>query len=236
MESKKLIRINKYLSEIGFCSRRNAEELINQKKVTINGELAKLGQKISDKDVILVNGKTIKRNYEKKYYLLNKPKNTICSLKDNFKRKTIFELINDRDYLFSVGRLDYDTTGVIIITNDGELTNKLTHPSYQIERIYHVTIDQQLSKEDLLFLNNNKLLINNKSSKQKIEHIKNNEYFVYLWEGSYHHVKKIFEHLMRNVLALDRVSFAGIKYDNLKQGSYRLLTKKEIENLKRYRS
>lgn len=180
MESKKLIRINKYLSEIGFCSRRNAEELINKKKVTINGELAKLGQKISEKDVILVNGKTIKRNYEKKYYLLNKPKNTICSLKDNFKRKTIFELINDQDYLFSVGRLDYDTTGVIIITNDGELTNKLTHPSYQIERIYHVTIDQQLSKEDLLFLNNNKLLINNKSAKQKVEHIKNNEYFVYL--------------------------------------------------------
>lgn len=236
MESRWPIRINKYLSEIGFCSRRNAEELINQKKVTVNGELAHLGQKINEKDIVLVNGKTIKKNYEKKYYLLNKPKNTICSLKDNFKRKTIFELIQDKDYLFSVGRLDYDTTGVIIITNDGELTNKLTHPSYQIERIYHVTIDHQLSKDDLLFLNNNKLLINNKSSKQKVEHIKNNEYLVHLWEGSYHHVKKIFEHLDKNVIALDRVSFAGIKYDNLKQGSYRLLTKKEVENLKIYHS
>lgn len=236
MDSKKLVRINKYLSEIGFCSRRNAEELINQKKILVNGELAKLGQKIHENDVILVNGKTINKIYEKKYYLLNKPKNTICSLKDNFKRKTIFDLINDKDYLFSIGRLDYDTTGVIIITNDGELSNKLTHPSYQIERIYHVIINQQLSKEDLLFLNNNKLLINNKISKQKIEHIKKNEYFVYLWEGSYHHVKKIFEHLNRNVIALDRVSFAGLKYGNLTQGSYRLLTKKEIENLKRYHS
>ncbi len=236
MDSKKLVRINKYLSEIGFCSRRNAEELINQKKILVNGELAKLGQKIHEKDEILVNGKTINKIYEKKYYLLNKPKNTICSLKDNFKRKTIFDLINDKDYLFSIGRLDYDTTGVIIITNDGELSNKLTHPSYQIERIYRVIINQQLSKEDLLFLNNNKLLINNKISKQKIEHIKKNEYFVYLWEGSYHHVKKIFEHLNRNVIALDRVSFAGLKYGNLTQGSYRLLTKKEIENLKRYHS
>ena len=233
MQNKKYVRINKYLSQVGFCSRRKAEELIKNKSVYVNNILAQLGQQVSDEDHIVIDGKTLQRQFTKKYYLLNKPMNTICSLKDNFNRKTVFELVKDKDYLFSIGRLDYDTTGVLIITNDGELCNKLTHPSNQIERIYKVTINENLSKNDLLFLNNNKLLINNKYSKQQIEFLKDKQYIVHLWEGSYHHVKKIFEHFNKTVIELDRINFAVIKYDDLKQGEYRLLTNIEIWRLKK---
>ena len=233
MNLKEGIRINKFLSQCGFSSRRQAEELIKNKKVIINNKIAILGQKIYEKDIVLVNQKQIEIKQEKKYYLINKPKKTLCTLKDNFNRQIIIDLIDDDDYLFPVGRLDYNTTGVLLITNDGELAHKLTHPSYNIKRVYRARLDQSLSKKELFFLNSNKVTINGKNSKQIIEQIDKKSYLVTLWEGSYHHVKKIFEQLNKKVYDLKRIEFAGLTCEKMPVGSYRSLKIHEIKLLKK---
>ncbi len=232
-QEKKGTRINKFLSIAGISSRRKAEELIQKKKVKINGKVAILGQQVFDGDHVEVNGKLINSFPDKKYYLLNKPRRTICTLKDNFNRKLVTSLIDDRDYLFPVGRLDYDTTGVLLITNDGELSNKLTHPSRQIKRVYEARIDKELTNQELDFLNKNDLVINNKKSSQSIVYLGDSIYQITIHEGSYHHVKKIFEHVEREVKQLARVEFAGLTCKNLPIGTYRLLKPFEIKNLKR---
>ena len=233
MSLKEGIRINKFLSQCGFSSRRQAEELIKNKKVIINNKIAILGQKIYEKDIVLVNQKQIEIKQEKKYYLINKPKKTLCTLKDNFNRQIIIDLIDDDDYLFPVGRLDYNTTGVLLITNDGELAHKLTHPSYNIKRVYRARLDQSLSKKELFFLNSNKVTINGKNSKQIIEQIDKKSYLVTLWEGSYHHVKKIFEEVNKKVYDLKRIEFAGLTCEKMPVGSYRSLKIHEIKLLKK---
>ncbi|MBD5422951.1 MAG: rRNA pseudouridine synthase [Mycoplasma sp.] len=227
------IRINKFISQSGLYSRRKAEEMISNKKVKVNGQYAHLGQIIYKDDIVEVNDKKIGKFPEKKYYLLNKPKKTICTLKDNFNRTIVTSLIHDKDYLFPVGRLDYDTTGVILITNDGELSNRLIHPSSNIERIYHARINEPLNKREFDFLNSNDVLINGKPSKQVIEQVENKSYLVYLYQGSYHHVKKIFEQVDKNVLNLKRISFAGLTCKNMPIGSYRKLKPFEIKQLKK---
>ena len=233
MSLKEGIRINKFLSQCGFSSRRQAEELIKNKKVIINNKIAILGQKIYEKDIVLVNQKQIEIKQEKKYYLINKPKKTLCTLKDNFNRQIIIDLIDDDDYLFPVGRLDYNTTGVSLITNDGELAHTLTHPSYNIKRVYRARLDQSLSKKELFFLNSNKVTINGKNSKQIIEQIDKKSYLVTLWEGSYHHVKKIFEEVNKKVYDLKRIEFAGLTCEKMPVGSYRSLKIHEIKLLKK---
>lgn len=228
----KEIRINKYLSIAGIASRREAEELIKKNKIKINGKNATLGQKISLDDIVEIDGKKICSFPKKKYYLLNKPKKTICTLKDRFNRTLVTSLIDDNNYLFPVGRLDYDTTGVLIITNDGELANRLTHPSNQIKRIYRVRINESLSNKELLYLNSNNIYINNKKSNHIIEQVNKQSYLVTLTQGSYHHVKKIFELVNKKVLDLKRVEFAGLTCEKIPIGSYRELKKYEIKTLK----
>lgn len=233
MNLKEGIRINKFLSQCGFSSRRQAEELIKNKKVIVNNKIAILGQKIYEKDIVLVNQKQIKIQQEKKYYLINKPKKTLCTLKDNFNRQIITDLIDDDDYLFPIGRLDYNTTGVLLITNDGELAHKLTHPSYNIKRVYRARLDQSLSKKEIVFLNSDKVVINGKISKQIIEQIDKKSYLVTLWEGSYHHVKKIFEQVNKKVYDLKRIEFAGLTCEKMPIGAYRSLKIHEIKLLKK---
>lgn len=229
----KEVRINKYLSIAGIASRREAEELIKKNKIKVNGKNATLGQKISLDDIVEIDGKKIDSIPEKKYYLLNKPKKTICTLKDQFNRTLVTSLIDDNNYLFPVGRLDYDTTGVLIITNDGELANRLSHPSNQVKRIYRVRINESLSNKELLYLNSNNIYINNKKSIQIIEQVDKKSYLVTLTQGSYHHVKKIFELVNRKVLDLKRVEFAGLTCEKMPIGSYRELKKYEIKILKK---
>ena len=228
----KEIRINKYLSIAGIASRREAEELIKKNKIKVNGKNATLGQKISLDDIVEIDGKKIYSIPKKKYYLLNKPKKTICTLKDRFNRTLVTSLIDDNNYLFPVGRLDYDTTGVLIITNDGELANRLTHPSNQIKRIYRVRINESLSNKELLYLNSNNIYINNKKSNHIIEQVNKKSCLVTLTQGSYHHVKKIFELVNKKVLDLKRVEFAGLTCEKIPIGSYRELKKYEIKTLK----
>lgn len=227
------IRINKFLSQAGICSRRKAEEMIKNKEVTINNQVANIGQKVFENDIVKIKNQIITNKVEKKYYLINKPKKTICSLKDNFDRNIVVNLIENDDYLFPVGRLDYNTTGALLITNDGELANALTHPSSEIIRIYHAKIDQKLKKQELDILNSNSILINEKPSIQKVIPISEKSYEVELKQGSYRHVKKLFESVNKNVVELKRISFAGISCEKMPLGSYRKLTPFEIKQLRR---
>lgn len=227
------IRINKYLSQKGISSRRKAEELIKNGNVLVNGKPAIIGQKINDNDIVKVNEIELNQKIvELKYYLLNKPKKTICSLNDNFNRKTVIDLIDDSDYLFPIGRLDYDTTGVLLITNDGELANKLMHPSYEVERVYRARLNEPLTKKEFSFLNSNNVVLNGKISKQVIDQVDTKSYLISINEGSYHHIKKLFELVEKKVLDLKRVMFANLTCEKLMVGEYRKLTNHEIKQLK----
>lgn len=226
------IRINKFLSKNGICSRRQAEVMILNNKVFVNNKVAYLGQKIFSNDIVRVDNEIINKNIELKYYLLNKPKKTICSLKDNFGRTIVTDLIDDSDYLFPVGRLDYDTTGVLLITNDGDLANKLMHPSNRIRRVYRARLNEALTKEELLFLNSNSVIVNNKKSKQIVEQVNKKSYIVSINQGSYHHIKELFILVNKKVIDLKRIEFANLTCEKMMIGEYRKLKSHEIKQLK----
>ncbi|AAU14148.1 pseudouridine synthase [[Mycoplasma] mobile] len=225
------IRIQKLISQAGISSRRAAEDLILKKRVKINGVIAKIGDKASLEDVILVDEKVISKE-EKVYYLLNKPKNVVTTLKDNFNRSIITDFIDEKKYkIFPVGRLDYDTTGIIILTNDGETANKLLHPKYEIPRIYEVIIDKELSLEEIKYLNSQEVFLNSKKSFQEVSKISNYKYKIKLHQGSYHHIKKLFEIVGKKVKDLNRTEYAFFNLENLSIGNYRKLNKHEIDRL-----
>ncbi|RIV16910.1 pseudouridine synthase [Mycoplasmopsis gallopavonis] len=225
-------RLQKLLSKAGIASRREAEELINQGKVTVNGQVATLGQKATFKDDIRVNGQKIQEE-KKVYFILNKPPKTICTLKDNFNRTKVTDLIDTPYKIFPVGRLDYDTTGVLLLTNDGELANKLIHPKYKILRVYRARINQPLTKQELAKLNK-PVLINKTFSSQTVIPIEGapKSYFVILSVGTYHHVKLLFNAIDKEVINLKRVEFAGLTVKGIPVGEYRQLNMKELKTLK----
>lgn len=223
-------RLQKILSEAGIASRRNSEQLIKDGRVKLNGKIATLGDKATFGDDILVDDKPIKRE-EKVYFVLNKPPKTVCTLKDNFDRTIVTSLINTDAKIFPVGRLDYDTTGVLLLTNDGDLCNKLIHPRYQILRKYRARLDEPLTNEQLKLLNK-PVLIKNKPSYQKVEQLDTKTYLVSLSVGTYHHVKELFETVSRKVINLKRVEFAGITCEKIPVGEYRKLNFKEVKMLK----
>ncbi|MCU9939041.1 pseudouridine synthase [Mycoplasmopsis felis] len=226
-------RLQKILSQAGVCSRREAENLIKENKVKVNGMIAKLGDKASFQDEILVNNIPIKEE-EKVYYVLNKPKKTISTLKDNFNRTSVVDLMDVPYKIFPVGRLDYDTTGVLIMTNDGELTNKLLHPKYQIPRVYRARLNEQLNKIELKKLNGI-VKVNGVKSVQNvlpINEVSPKSYFVILTQGTYHHVKELFKTVNKIVISLKRIEYAGITVDKMPLGTYRKLTIKEVKDLK----
>ncbi|WP_426460931.1 pseudouridine synthase [Mycoplasma hafezii] len=225
-------RLQKLLSKAGIASRREAENLILSKKVTVNGEVAVLGQKASFSDDIRVNGKPITEE-KKVYYVLNKPPKTVCTLKDNFNRRIVTDLIDTPYKIFPVGRLDYDTTGVLILTNDGDLANKLMHPKYKIVRVYRARLNEPLSKVELAKLNK-PVFINKAYSNQEVIPIEGapKSYFVVLTVGTYHHVKLLFQTVDKTVINLKRVEFGGITVKNIPVGEYRALNMKELKTLR----
>lgn len=220
-------RLQKILSQAGIASRRESEELIKKGRVVVNGKVAKLGDKATFKDEILVNGKPIQEE-EKVYFLLNKPPKTVCTLKDNFNRTIVTDLIDTPYKIFPVGRLDYDTTGVLLLTNDGEMANKLIHPKYQIPRVYRARLNSPLTPKELKYLNT-PVQINGKESKQDVLVADNKSYFVVLTVGTYHHVKELFKLVDRTVLNLKRIEFAGLTIEGLPVGAYRRLKLKELK-------
>ncbi|MDC8926989.1 pseudouridine synthase [Metamycoplasma hyosynoviae] len=226
------IRIQKYLSNKGVASRREVERLIEAKRIKINGQIAKLGDTVCESDQILLDSRKIEtKTPEKIYILLNKPRAVICTRNDPEGRRTIFDLVAENKYLFSVGRLDYNTTGVILLTNDGELTNYLSHPSNQIKREYIATVEKELSNEDLKLLNSNNFILDGKISKQVVKKISTLVYQVELCEGRNHHVKNMFLAINNSVKNLHRKRFWIFSDVDLKIGEQKKINSSVIAKL-----
>lgn len=228
------MRLNKFIADCGIASRRKAEELILQGRITVNNKtITKLSFDINPlEDVVCYDGEKIKVQ-EHVYYLLNKPKGVITTTSDEKKRLKITDLIKSPYKLFPVGRLDFNTTGVIILTNDGDFANKLMHPRNNILREYVVKLDRELEIDDQEKLLNG-VMIEGKKGKfetikfKKVKDRKNIS--ITCTEGRNHFVKKMFGALKYNVVQLHRKSFAGLK-DDIPVGSYRKLTTNEIQKL-----
>lgn len=230
-------RLQKYLSECGVASRRKCEEIILNKKVKVNEKIIdELGHKVSDSDYITVNDIEVKKK-EKEYYILYKPEKVICSVKDEKNRTTVIDYINTNEKIFPIGRLDYDTSGLLLLTNDGELANMLTHPSHKVEKKYLAKIDGIINLKDIYMLENGIVLdgIKTKKAKAKIQKIdkKNKKSFVELTitEGRNHQVKNMFGALGYKVLKLKRTNYDFLTLKNLSIGQSRKLTIKEIKKL-----
>ncbi|MDO4963038.1 MAG: pseudouridine synthase [bacterium] len=231
-------RLQKIIALSGYCSRRKAEELISNGKVKVNGTIiSEMGYKASFSDFIEVEGNPIENTQDKVYYILNKPRGVVATAKDDKGRKTVVDLIKTNKRIYPVGRLDYDTTGLIILTNDGELTNYLTHPKNNIEKVYVAKINGLISKDDLKKLCNGVIIDGRKTSRAKSKILKidkkNNSSVVELiiHEGRNHQVKKMFESIGYKVEKLKRESISFLTLDGLKSGDYRALSIKEVKKL-----
>ncbi|MBQ8681908.1 MAG: rRNA pseudouridine synthase [Bacilli bacterium] len=228
-------RLQKVIANLGYCSRRKAEELIEAGKVTVNGEkVFELGTKVSKSDVIEVEGITLDRNYNYEYYLLNKPRGVITAVSDDKGRKTVVDLINTNTRIYPVGRLDYDTTGVLLLTNDGELANGLIHPSSGVDKTYIAKVEGILTGYDVKRLRSGIVIDGYKTKKchVKVKSVdkKKNRCIVeiVIHEGRNHQVKKMIEAVGKKVIKLKRERFAILTVDGVKAGDYRRLTNKEV--------
>jgi 23S rRNA pseudouridine2605 synthase len=231
-----LLRINKYISSHGITSRRKADELIKQGRVTVNGKtVTDLSFKIDpDNDAVSVDGEAVKKDVKKVYIMLNKPAGVITSVSDEKRRKTVIDLINIKEKIFPVGRLDYNTRGLLLITNDGELAAKLMHPRSEINKTYIVKLSKPLEINHREKLSGGIRLEGRKTSPAKITFPKKNDYSVVsitIHEGRNKQVRKMFEKYGYFVRDLDRVEYAGLKLDKLKEGQWRTLTEKEVNKL-----
>lgn len=231
-------RLQKVIANSGYTSRRKAEELIINNHVLVNGiTINTLGYKVNNDDIIEIDGEIISRDVKKEYYLLNKPREVICSVSDDKGRKTVVDLLNASGRVYPVGRLDYDTTGVIILTNDGELANILMHPKSNISKTYIAKIDNILTKEEInkiikgIVIDNRKLIVDELKVK-KIDKEKNTSLIeLTIHEGRNHIIRRLFESLHHDVLKLNRCKYAFLTDEGLKSGEYRELSLKEIKKL-----
>ena len=234
---KDTIRLNKYIANSGICSRREADELITQGLVEVNGKVVtEMGYQVQKTDRVVFDGQSITPE-KPVYVLLNKPKGYISTTKDEKARKTVMDLVaNASPYrLFPVGRLDRQTTGLILLTNDGHLTKKLTHPSFGVKKIYHVTLDRKLSVEDLRTIADGVRLEEGVAEVDSISYIEGkpkNEVGIEIHICWNRVVRRIFKKMGYEVEALDRVIFAGLTKKNIKRGHWRILTEMEVNNLK----
>lgn len=231
-------RLQKVIANSGFTSRRKAEELIKEGKVKVNGKVIKeLGTKVSYDDSIIIDGVLLKKEENKEYYLLNKPRGVISSVSDDKNRKTVVDLIETETRIYPIGRLDYDTTGLILLTNDGKLTNILSHPNNNVEKTYIAKIEGILSKENIDALKKGIIIDGRKCKpvrfKVRKKDLEKNISMVEITivEGRNHIVKKLFHELKHEVIKLKRESYAFLTLDNLKSGEYRILSIKEVKKL-----
>ncbi|MBB6369927.1 pseudouridine synthase [Chryseobacterium shigense] len=234
---KDTIRLNKYIANSGICSRREADELITQGLVEVNGQVVtEMGYQVQKTDKVVFDGQGITPE-KPVYVLLNKPKGYISTTKDDKARKTVMDLVaNASPYrLFPVGRLDRSTTGVILLTNDGHMTKKLTHPSFDAKKIYHVTLDKKLTHEDMKLIAEGIRLDEGVAVVDQISFIEGkpkNEIGIEIHIGWNRVIRRIFQRLGYEVEALDRVMFAGLTKKNIKRGHWRILSELEVNNLK----
>ncbi|MBP5573207.1 MAG: pseudouridine synthase [Bacteroidales bacterium] len=233
------IRLNKYLADCGVCSRREADELIKAGCVTVNGEVVTtMGFKVKTEDKVVYGGQTLNRE-KLRYILLNKPKGFITTADDPEGRDTVMELVKGacNERIFPVGRLDKMTTGLLLLTNDGDLAKKLTHPSSQVSKLYHVILDKPLTKNDMLRIADGVELDDGFIAADTIAYDEDDEskksIGIELHSGRNRIVRRIFEHFGYEVTRLDRVMFAGLDKYKLPRGEWRFLSDKEVAMLKK---
>lgn len=230
--------LNKFIAHSGICSRRDAAEVIKKGQVKVNGKLiTEPGHKVSGKDDVSVNGKKIFLEKNLVYILLNKPKDFITTTEDPQGRKTVLDLIRraTTERVYPVGRLDRNTSGVLLFTNDGELSQKLTHPSNEIKKIYAVTLDKPLEKKDFDKILSGLVLEDGPASVDKLAYSDAKDKTllgIEIHSGRNRIVRRIFEHLGYDVKGLDRVMFGGLTKKNIERGKWRFLNEKEVRELK----
>jgi 23S rRNA pseudouridine2605 synthase len=232
------LRLNKFIANSGLCSRREADELIQKGFITVNGKQVKdLGIKVTYQDDVRYKRK--KLSAEKKVYILmNKPAGYVTTVEDPHAEHTVIELLKDGcpERVYPVGRLDKDTTGILLLTNDGDLTGKLTHPKYNRRKIYHVFLDKPVTKNDLLKLAEGISIEDGPVSADAVSYADpddKTQIGIELHSGQNRVIRRMFESLGYKVKKLDRVYFAGLTKKNLSRGKWRFLTQKEISMLKR---
>jgi 23S rRNA pseudouridine2605 synthase len=233
------IRLNKYLANAGVASRRAADQLIESGAVKINGKVVtRLGTKVLPGDKVEFGGETL-REEKHRYLLLNKPKGYLTTSDDPFNRRTVMQLVEKAcpERIYPVGRLDRNTMGLLLFTNDGELAKKLMHPKHNIKKIYHVYLDKNLTKNDMLRIAEGLELEDGKIIPDSIAYVAGaddkKQIGIELHSGKNRIVRRIFEHLGYQVIKLDRVFLAGLTKKDLPRGKWRFLTQKEINMLKR---
>ncbi|MDD3113188.1 MAG: pseudouridine synthase [Candidatus Izemoplasmatales bacterium] len=230
-------RLQKILQRAGIASRRKAEEMIASGKVKVNGiEIRDMGVKVDPAAEIICDG--VRISYEEKvYWVLNKPEGVVSTTKDEHGRKTVMDLLNVSERIFPVGRLDYNTSGIILFTNDGTFSNQLTHPRFKLEKEYHVKVAGLLRKEESVTVEKGILIDGVRTkpaiiNKVRYDDKKENTYVnIVITEGKYHQVKKMFEAIGHPVLMLKRYRFGSVTTDGLKPGDARLLKPHEIKQL-----
>jgi 23S rRNA pseudouridine2605 synthase len=230
--------LNKYLAHCGICSRRDAVALITEGKVKINGAIVKEpGYKIQPTDQILYNNKQLFVTKNLQYILLNKPKDYITTTDDPQGRKTVLQLIKSatEERVYPIGRLDRNTSGVLLLTNDGDLTQKLSHPSFEIKKVYEAKLDKLLTKGDFDKILNGLILEDGQVHVDTLAYADSKDKSIIgieIHSGRNRIVRRIFEHLGYDVKALDRVMYAGLTKKNVERGKWRYLSEKEIRILK----
>jgi 23S rRNA pseudouridine2605 synthase len=231
------IRLNKYISNAGICSRREADVYIAAGNVTVNGKIvSEMGYKVQLTDEVRFDGSSINPE-TKRYILLNKPKNFITTMDDDRGRKTVMDLVANatKERIYPVGRLDRNTTGLLLFTNDGEMAKKLTHPKHSIQKLYHASLDKKLTMSDMTKIAEGFMLDDKKVLVDEISYIidqPKTEIGVKIHSGRNRIVRRIFEHFNYSVVKLDRVVFAGLTKKDLPRGHWRHLTEMEVNNLK----
>ena len=235
-------RLQKIIANSGYCSRRKAEELISKGKVYVNGKkITELGTKVNKTDAIEVEGKVLSLEEDKVVYLLNKPRGIISSVSDDKGRKTVVDLIDTKKRIYPIGRLDYDTTGLILLTNDGELANTLMHPNNKVEKKYVAKLNKYFEISDLKKLEQGIKVDGVKCTPTRVKIKKNDKEKDYsiieisIVEGRNHIIKRVFMELNYLVDKLTRIEYAFLNLDGLKSGEYRQLSIKEVKKLYEYK-
>ena len=229
------MRVNKFLAAAGVASRRDCDLLIKSGKVTVNGKIAELGMEVSDDAVVLVDGKQVglKKN---EYYILNKPKGYICSVSDDRGRKTVLDLLpKNVGRIFPVGRLDYDSEGLLLLTTDGDFAQKLTHPSNEVPKTYLVKVEGTITEATLNPIRSGIEIDGHKTKKCKAHIVETNKnhtkIHITLYEGINREIRKMFEAIGKNVVLIKRIKIGELKLSGLDRGEYRPLSRSEIEYL-----
>ena len=226
------MRLNKYIADAGVCSRRKADEMIKEGRVTVNKKEALLGMDISPDDVVRVDGERIRINTDYEYYMLNKPKRVICSNEDRFGRRLAIDYIKSKKRLFTYGRLDYMTEGLIIISNDGEVYNHVMHPRKKLYKSYIAKLSREVEEKDIEAWKHGVVIDGKRTAPAKVKKLDKKEVRIAIFEGRNRQIRKMVEILGYTVDSLKRVKVGELTLGHLQPGDYRALTEEEINYLK----